>query len=113
MYGEAGCTGLPVVGHGEWMAFCSLPRAEQHALRYSSMIIVYVHQVRSTVAMFEHNMIHEFTAHEFKHRCVNVKRDFGDHIPFNHSDEEKKSAPGPHCAYIVYGLPGPMRRLRR
>ena len=25
------CTGLPVAGHGEWMAFLSLPRAEQDA----------------------------------------------------------------------------------
>ena len=90
------------------------PRAqEKDGVRYSGMIIVYVHPVRSTVAMLEVNMIHNFTTNEFKRRCVNVKRDFDDHIRFNHSDEEKESAPGPHCVYIVYGLPGPMRRMRR
>ena len=94
-------------------AYNKLSAQERDGVRYSGMIIVYVHPVRSTVAMLEVNMIHNFTTNEFKRRCVNVKRDFDDHIRFNHSDEEKESAPGPHCVYIVYGLPGPMRRMRR
>ena len=94
-------------------AYNKLSAQERDGVRYSGMIIVYVHPVRSTVAMFEVNMIDKFTANEFKHRCVNVKRDFDDHIHFDHSDEEKTSASGPHCAYIVWGLPGPMRRVRR
>jgi hypothetical protein len=94
-------------------AYNKLSAQERDGVCYSGMIIVYVHPVRSTVAMFEVNMIDKFTANEFKHRCVNVKRDFDDHIRFDHSDEEKTSASGPHCVYIVYGLPGPMRRVRR
>ena len=86
---------------------------ERDGVLYSGMIIVYVHPYRSTVGMLETSTIDKYTRNEFKHRCVNVKRDFDDHIRFDHSDEEKKSAPGPHCAYIVWGLPGPMRRVRR
>ena len=86
---------------------------ERDGVLYSGMIIVYVHPIRSTVSMLETSQIDKYTTNEFKHRCVNVKRDFDDHIRFDHSDEEKKSAPGPHCAYIVYGVPGPMRRVRR
>ncbi len=93
-------------------AYNKLSAQEKDGVRYSGMIIVYVHPVRSTVAMFEADMIDKFTANEFKHRCVNVKKDFDDHIHFDHSDEEKTSASGPHCVYIVYGLPGP-RRVRR
>lgn len=94
-------------------AYNKLSAQERDGVRYSGMIIVYVHAVRSTVAMFEENMIDKFTANEFKRRCVNVKKDFDDHIRFDHSDEEKTSASGPHCVYIVYGLPGPVRRVRR
>ena len=94
-------------------AYNKLSAQERDGVRYSGMIIVYVHPVRSTVEMFEENMINKFTADEFKRRCVNVKKDLDDHIRFDHSDEEKTSASGPHCAYIVYGLPVPMRRVRR
>ena len=94
-------------------AYNKLSAQERDGVRYSGMIIVYVHPVRSTVEMFEENMIDKFTADEFKRRCVNVKKDLDDHIRFDHSDEEKTSASGPHCAYIVYGLPSPVRRVRR
>jgi len=99
--------------YGAHYAYSKHRAQERDGVLYSGMIIVYVHPIRSTVSMLEMSQIDKYTTNEFKHRCVNVKRDFDDHIRFDHSDEEKKSAPGPHCVYIVYGLPGPLRRVRR
>ena len=30
---------------------------------------------------------------------------FDDHIRFDDSDEENEAAAGPHCVYIVFGMP--------
>jgi len=79
---------------------------ERDGVRYVGMIIVHVHQERDRVATMEHCMQEAFKGNSnFKSRMTNMRSEFDDHIQFDHSDEENEAAPGPHCVYIVYGMP--------
>ncbi len=58
------------------------------------------------VAIVEHFMQANFKANSnFKNRIANMRSEFDDHIRFDDSDEENKAAAGPHCVYIVFGMP--------
>ncbi len=79
---------------------------ERDGVSYVGMIIAYVDHRRDMVASAEHFMQANFKAYSsFKHRIANVRSEFDDHILFDDSDEENEAAPGPHCVYIVFGMP--------
>ncbi len=72
------------------------PRERWSKLNYAGMIVAYVHTRRGMVAIVEHFMQANFKANSnFKNRIANMRSDFDDHIPFDHSDEEDKAATGP------------------
>lgn len=109
---KIGITVNPMFRYYEaWYAYSKAHAQQRDGVIYEGMILVYVHPMRDTVSMFEHNMICVCKGDPtLRHRCANVKEDFDNHITYDDSDEERAEAAGPHVPYIVWGRRCPKLR---